>query len=260
VLRRASWWLIAAAAVVGAAVLTLIGHVDWAILVITVAVLGVGLATWSATVPRPAELWVERQGELKIDDLIFYVTNQPPQPGQVQVPRDFLLQTHVAACNVGGRKAVLSVLTLEAFQDANGQAIILPTLNLPIQARIVRSRSGFSMFGNVGDRIFQIEQTSLPVILEADEVVTVQLRTRGGIDWSDAWDLARIRELEASLQRPIKRALVRAIYRRGKTLVQQDFTIELSVLQQELFRTQLRALTTDLTVRPALPLLSFPKD
>ena len=50
-----------------------------------------------------------RQHELGYDDLIFYGSSA------TEIPRDFLLQMHVAVANMGGRKGVLSRLELLAL-------------------------------------------------------------------------------------------------------------------------------------------------
>ena len=74
--------------------------------------------------------------ELGIDDLIFYVyPNQSTD--SVAVPRDFLLQLHVAVANIGGRKLVLSALRLTHFSDEEGHSIALPDTPMPLNAHRV---------------------------------------------------------------------------------------------------------------------------
>jgi hypothetical protein len=79
------------------------------------------------SVPGPAELWVERQYELEQSDLIFYrYADAPGLPEGVEQPADFLLQLDVAVANIGGRKALVSSLSLLRFIDEHGEAVRLP--------------------------------------------------------------------------------------------------------------------------------------
>src|SRR6266511_816374 len=91
-----------------AAVWLVIRNGDVASVVVGLAVLFFAAWTVRLVAPRAGELWIERQEELDLDDLIFFVYPQPAESGQQQVPRDYLLQLHVAVVNVGGRKVVLS--------------------------------------------------------------------------------------------------------------------------------------------------------
>jgi hypothetical protein len=94
--------------------------------VLTVPVLIVaGLTLWQA-LPKPAQLVLVRQDELKLDDLIFFVVPQPNPANEQQVPRDYLLQLHVAVCNVGDKKAVLSRVRLEGFRSPERDPLRLP--------------------------------------------------------------------------------------------------------------------------------------
>jgi hypothetical protein len=96
---------------------------------LTLAVLVVAAVTLIALLARPAALWVERQDELGLDDLIFFGGERPTE---------FLLQLHVAAANVGGRKGVLSALYLDVFADARGHEVRPYQLPMPLQAQLAR--------------------------------------------------------------------------------------------------------------------------
>lgn len=101
--------------------------------------------------------------------------------------------------------------------------------------------------------VFNNEIGGPPLTLEADDVVTLRFRCRRGIDWSPRWTLEEIRRLIESLDRPIVRGRVRAIYRRGTKVVTGRYTIPIQTVKQAEFVARLRALTNDLTVRPAIP-------
>jgi hypothetical protein len=54
-------------------------------------VFAIAFATLLATLPTPAQLWIERQNEFGLDDIIFYVYDEP-QIGQT--PCGILFQGH----------------------------------------------------------------------------------------------------------------------------------------------------------------------
>jgi len=226
------------------------GHVDWAGFQVTISVLGIAVATLFATLPMPARLWIERQYELEVDDVIFYLYDEP---GLGQVPRDILFQVHVAVANVGGRKAVLSAVRIEALLDGKGREIQIPEFPLPVLAQRVQQGGGWRITDNVMHTHSFLEFLPGPYVLERDDVVTMRLRARPGINWSGRWTLSKIQELAKVLERPMEAVRVTAIYRRGRRVVRQPFVIgDLKVLQQDLYVRRLRALTNDFQVRPTV--------
>src|SRR2546428_11901101 len=121
-------------------------HMDWAGYQLTGAVVSLAFATLLATLPSPAQLWIERQHELGVDDVIFYIYDEHPVG---QVPRDILFQVHIAVANMGGRKAVLSVLQVEAVLDGAGKPFDIPGFTLPVGAQRVQQGSGWRIVDNV---------------------------------------------------------------------------------------------------------------
>jgi hypothetical protein len=242
--------VIAALLVILAIPLTTVGRIDLAGLSVSLAVFAIAAASLFVASPLPAKLWIERQDELNFDDVIFYLYDEPDFG---KVPRDFLIQVHVAVANVGGRKAVLSALCIEALLDSNGKEVRIPGLALPLVAQRVQQGSGWRIMDNVIHKHLSQEYIVGPYVLEPDDVITMRLRTRPGIDWSDRWTLEKIRELWAALQQPIGGMSVTAIYRRGSRVERQPFIIkDLTVLQQELYVSQLQALTKDFQERPTV--------
>lgn len=198
-------------------------------------------------VPEPAKILIERQFELSISDLIFFVY---PFPGGTdpRIPRDFLLQLHVAAINTGGRKAVLSRLELRGFLDKERRTVVLPGVPMPQLAAQSVLRGAWT----AGTYESRVERKFPPFVLDPDDVLTLQFRTRRGIDWSSTWNLEKIQELEHALVRPIVGARIAAIYRRGKKVVTAEFEIPVKTEQQATFQSLLRVLTKDFTTLPAI--------
>jgi hypothetical protein len=227
------------------------GHVDWAAFQITVPVLLVAVSTLTATLPSPAQIWIDRQHELGIDDVIFYMSDEP---GFNQVPRDILFQGHIAVANAGGRKCVLSSLRLEGVVDDNGQPVRVPGLQPPVAARRVQQGSGWRIEDNVMHKHNYLELIPGPFVLEPDEVITMQLRVRPGIDWSAKWTADSLRDAWVDLERQIRAVTVTATYRQGKRIRTDRITVKgLSVLQQDVYRDRLHVLTNGFSIRPAIP-------
>jgi hypothetical protein len=222
---------------------------DLAAAVLSAGVLVVALLTLFFVVPKPAELWLERQDELGLTDLIFYIYPQPAPADAPRVPRDFLLQLHVAVSNVGGRKAVLSALKLNKFVDQNGDAVQLPEVPLPLSAAQVDQKSGWVNH----QRHSQLLLVLPPYVLEPDDVITLRFRCRRGIDWSQRWGLDELRAFADAISRDISAARVTLTFRRGASVEERNSTVSVRVAQQGEFRDLLRSLTADFTARPELP-------
>ncbi len=220
-----------------AAWLAITDWIDLGIFVLTLAVLLVAAVTLFAVLARPAELWVERQAELGLDDLIFF-GHEPPT--------EFLLQLHVAAANVGA-------LFLDAFTDDQGREVRPHQLPMPLQAQIARQvmRQGLDASGRPFREI-TVEASRPPVILDPDDVITLRFRARRGIDWSDHWTLDEITKLAASLEGQIARAKLRALFRQGRKVVRRTFEVDVQVVGQRAYVDALRRLTEDFTVRPQI--------
>jgi len=226
------------------------GHVGWSSFQVTIAVLAIAAATLLATLPMPAKLWVERQYELGVDDVIFYLYDEPFVG---EVPRDILFQVHVAVANLGGRKAVLSALRIEALLDGAGSEIPIPGLEFPILAQRVQQGGGWRIEDRVMHHYNYLDFIPGPHILEPDEVITMRLRFRPGIDWSQRWNLKALREMCNALQRPIMAIRVTAIYRRGRSVMHDSFKVDgLQVLQQDKYAARVSEITNDFRARPTV--------
>src|SRR5215213_2001700 len=90
-------------------------------LILNIVLLLITATTLHFTIPDPARIWLERQAELGLSDLLFFIVGDSAQ-GR---PRDILLQLHVAVSNIGGRKAVLSKVELDALLDRDGDPVDL---------------------------------------------------------------------------------------------------------------------------------------
>ncbi|MDQ6947322.1 MAG: hypothetical protein M3256_13895 [Actinomycetota bacterium] len=219
-----------------------VAAVDLSLAVLAVAALPL-LTSWAS----PGRLTVERQRELGLDDLVFF---SYPDEGAVggHLPRDVLLQMHVAVMNVGGRTAVLSGLSLEGLLGPGDVSIgtpLLPGLVVAHQYRQWESRL-------LTRGVFEIHsETSIPPFLvEPDAVMTLRLRWRGGIDWSAAWDIDKLRQAAESLSLPITGARLLLIYRAGPKVFRKTIKVELSVQAQDDYRQRLGLVTNSFSERP----------
>ena len=239
-------FLIAVTAIIFAAA----GHGDWANIVLALAVLLVAVDTLNATLPKPADLYLEREARPSSPDLIFYLVPTPAN-GAIQWPRDFLLNLDVAVINVGGRKTVLTSLDLIEFQDRQGRRVQPLTFTFPLSGTLIRQRRGFVATAGVGGQHFETTQDLGPFVIEPDDALTLRCRWRGGIDWvQPRWSLDEIHDLATSLERPIARALLRAKFRRGRSIEEKSELVDVSVEQQDLYRVQLQHLTNIFTTMP----------
>jgi hypothetical protein len=207
----------------------------------------VATATLAATWAQPGQLIVEPQRELVADDLIFFSVPETQVAGGY-LPRDYLLQAHLAVANVGQRTAVLSGLTLEAYLDRDGEVIRSKLLPTPVPAQAYRQ--WLSRTANLAVVSIQSETTFPPFPLEADAVLTLRLRWRGGVDWSSMWDLANLRDAAESLDRPITQARLLVIYRSGRNLRRETVIVPLVVQAQNDWRERLATVTLDFTAMP----------
>ena len=220
---------------------------------ISVAVLVVAAIALEAVLPSHGRLLVERQEELDLSDLIFYVYPQPAEAGQRQVPRDYLLQLHVAIANVGKRKVVLSRLTIESFLTESGNRIHLPEgVQGPIRAhRWTQSRTSGNLFAGPPHPV--AHQEGPPFTFEPDDVETLRFRMRRGIDWAPKWTLDKLREYAELLADPIVGVEGEITYRRGRKVVRQTWSTPIRVTQQDLYVRLIGEITRDFTDLPEVP-------
>jgi hypothetical protein len=253
IFRRHWYWALVLLACGLASGLASRGNGDPVAMILSIAVLIITAVTLSYVVPTPAVIWVDPHDELELSDLIFYVTPQPAVPGDQQIPRDILLQLHVAVSNTGGRKAVLSSGQLTAFLDENGNMIKLPEVPIPLRAE----RYGVINRYTAGNEMLEVMSDPGPWVLEPDDVITLRFRFRRGIDWSDRWNLEELRRIYDGYMTDVRSVTVQAVYRKGRTAEHRNFRIPIKVEQQKLYTQCLKEVTADFTVRPALPVAPF---
>lgn len=227
------------------------GIADFGTLVLNLVILFITATTLHFTIPEQARLWVDRQGELGIDDLLFYVEGDSAQG----LPRDVLLQLHVAVSNVGGRKAVLSRLELTEFLDENRRSVaigmaLVRGVQCTIRDHKVTAIAVLQDQHNNLERFSTSEEFPGPFVLAPDDVITLRLRVRGGINWTERWDLTTLQELALALEHPVRFARLAATYRRGDEVVTQPFDVPLQVVQQSMYLEALHRVTKDFITRP----------
>lgn len=247
-----------AVVVTGAAAIAIVSVVttreELAATALTLPTLIIAAFTLVLTVPKAARLRLIRPDELGLSDLIFYVVPKPAQPGERQVPRDFLLQLVVVICNVGDRKAVLSAVTLDGFIGRSGNVVRLPDLPETLNAERWEQQFGWLN----GRQVWQNVSFPPPYVLERDDVLTLRFRARRGVDWSPRWDVAALRTFAEPLEDPIESAYGVMIWRQGERVVRTPFDLRVQVEQQELYVACLRDLTDDFTTRPEIDVHPFP--
>lgn len=219
---------------------------------VSIAVLIVAAITLETAAPTPGRIVVERQDELGLSDLIFYVYPQPARADEQQIPRDYLLQLHVAVSNVGRRKAVLSRLELLWFITASGKRIHLPEgVKGAIHAhRWYQARATSNVLAGPPHPV--AHQQGPPFTLEPDDVETLRFRMRRGVDWTDRWSLERLNDYAEALSEPVVGAEGEFVYRRGAKVVRGTWRVDLSVEQQMLYVQLLRELTENFTIMPEI--------
>jgi hypothetical protein len=215
---------------------------------LSVPILIVAGATLWYTVPRNAQLKVERLYEANLDDLIFYIYPQPAQPGEQQIPRDYLLQLHVAVYNLGDRKGVLSAINIDGFRNDVGETVHLPESPRVISGMQWTSRSGFINT----QRHFENLNSPAPYLLEPDDVIVLRFRSRRGVDWRPHWTLAALQDFCVPLRRPLVSAFGTMVWRRGGQVVRDSFEVPLQVTQQSEYVRLIETLTHGFTVRPEI--------
>ena len=120
-------------------------------------------------------------------------------------------------------------------------------------AQLYRQTMSYRISGGIADRVFTNEIGGPPFTLEPDDVMTLRFRCRRGIDWGANWTLEQITALVDSLERPIARARVKAVFRRGTRVVTRQQYVEVKTIKQQEYVNRLRALTANLTMRPNIP-------
>jgi len=188
---------------------------------------------------------VVRQDELGLDDLVFYLVDLPAG----RVPREFLLQLHIAVANVGGRKAVVSKVTIEAFFDVAGRMVDLPGATKTHRATRYTQRSGW----RDGHYSFENEMEPGPWLLAPDDVITLRFRCRRGVDWSASFGLPELRAIHDHLHAPIACARGTVVWREGSAVREDAFEVVVKTVQQEEYVQALRNLTKNFTVLPSIP-------
>ena len=174
---------------------------------------------------------------------------QPNPDNERQIPRDYLLrELRVVVANVGGRKAVVSSVSIEDFKRADGRTTYLPE---GVQGAIGGSQWTLEYgFVGPGQRVFQNIGRPGPYVLASDDTIVLQFRQRRGIDWTQRWDLPSLREYSEAMSSPFVSARVRVAWRRGSEVRRDDFWVDLKVLQHGTYLEDLAEVTKDLTVRP----------
>ena len=250
---EATLWVFVVMATAGSGALVRLTDGDFGTWLVSTAVLAVSAIALHYVVPTPGRLVVERQVELDLSDLIFFVYPQPARPAEPQVPRDYLLQLHMAVANIGRRKAVLSQLSLNYFLTETGRRVRLPeAVQGPLRAH------KWSQFRQSPDLVITglrmaAQLAYPPFTLEPDDVETLRFRLRRGVDWSDRWTISKLKQYASELSETIVGVEGDLVYRSGKAIVKQRWASNLSVVNQALYRQCLEDLTQGFTVRPLIP-------
>lgn len=246
------FWAVVVLAAIGGGIA--IGHTietgqEISTVALSVPILFIAGATLRYTIPKRAQLKVDRLDEAGLTDLIFYIYPKPNPQGQQQIPVDYLFQLHVAVCNVGDRKAVLSRISVDGFKNETGG-----TIHLPGGPETISGMQWIQQSGWVNSQHhFQNLNVQPPYVLEADDVIVIRFRSRRGIDWGPQWTLDTLKDFTEPIETPITSAFGSFIWRRGGQVVAEKFEVSLVVEQQDDYIRLVDSLTRGLTIVPQLP-------
>lgn len=237
-------FLVVLMAIVLTGLISIQANIGFQSLVLDVMPVGLALVTLYYVIPKRASITVERQEELEISDLIFFLYQEDDR----RIPRDYMFQLHVAVANLGGRKAIVSKVRLQELLDSEEHVVSLPGCPKTFNAAEYHARSGYRN----GDWFFENVNVPGPWLLDPGDVITLRFRIRRGIDWSESWDLCKLRELCDALSREIIRGRGEVIWREGGKVRVSAFEVPVESVQQWEYVAAVRALTEDFTVRPRI--------
>ena len=198
--------------------------------------------------PAAKHLCVDRLDEAGLTDLLFFIYPQPNPKDEQQIPRDYLLQLHVAVSNLGGRKAVLSSIAIDGFRSENGTTVQLPGGPRNGGTQWVQHAGWIN-----GTFVSENMNVPGPYILEPDDVIVIRFRTRRGIDWTSRWTTDALHEFCVPLRSPIVSASGTMVWRRAGEVVRDHFTVRMEVTQQAEYVHLVDQLTQSFTVLPTVP-------
>lgn len=250
-------WLATAAVALGLLVTTYVDHegaADYGVLALNVLLLAITATTLHFTLPRNAKIWIGQQSELEHSDLIFFIVGDSDEG----MPRDVLLDAFVAVANLGGRQAVLSHLKFDGLLDRTGQVVNIGVPAVSAYRYEVRTEwlDTFAILKGQTNNLqkFAVRQElPTPLLLRPDDVMTLRIRSRAGIDWSENWDIKALEALGKQLLREITKIRLIASFRVGSEFFQQTFEVPISVIQQEMYLRALRHSTNEFSTRPDFP-------
>jgi hypothetical protein len=203
------------------------------------------ITLWLA-LPLPARLVVTDQPEVELDDLIFFLQDAPTgEDANRRIPRDYLLQLHVAVVNLGDRKGIVAAVVLEQFLDREGKPVALPGAPEHLSAMQWMQRSGYVN----GHRHFENLNQMPPYVLDSNDAVTLRFRCRRGITWRNP-SLTALREVHDSLARAVVNARGHVRWRDGSKDHRSDFTVPVRVIQQQEYVKAIHDLTHGFTTLP----------
>jgi hypothetical protein len=238
--------VIAGLASLGAVLIVIETGEEAVALVMGMPILVVSALTLWYALPLPARLVVTAQPELDLNDLLFFLSDDRSPTGEARrIPRDYLLQLHVAVANLGDRKGIVASLVLEQFLDRNGQPVVLP--GAPERLTAVRwvQRSGYVN----GNPHFENLNQLPPYVLDSSDAVTLRFRCRRGISWFDP-SVASLRQVHDALVRPIATAHGYLTWRDGAKVHRSAFSLPVKVVQQQAYTDAIRDLTQGFTTLP----------
>jgi hypothetical protein len=229
-------------------------HEEIATTWLTIPVLLLTAITAYQVLPRRASIELQKHTRrVQTDDVIFYLYSEQAwvhhsggiTGAQYDVPRDILINVPAVLINIGGRKAVVSD-AVGWLCDCDGSRIELPIMPSEVPVSLLVSRTRYSGAGPV----LENQLVPPPYVLDPDDVVAVQFRSRPQINWSHHWNLDAVRELYRALDRPVARLTGIITWRRGAETIETPFTIPINAVQQENYREQLRYLTDNFSAWP----------
>lgn len=220
---------------------------DWGNWLLTVAVLVLAAWTLDSTLLKPPSIWIETPDELGTEDIIYYIYEN----NGVMIPRDYLFQLHALIGNTGGKQAVITKVRVTGFKTIEGGSAYLSERAVDIGGHLYNTWISYSNAGNGAN--FDRRLDPPPYTLQPHDVLIVRFRYRGGIDWSNRWNLESLRSFYNRVSSAPELATIEITFRWGKNkkVVKKDVAIK--VLQHDEYVSQLCSITDDFTNRPDVP-------
>lgn len=226
----------------------IVTHQEVATVVLTIPILIISVITLWFSVPKKAKITITTLEEADLTDLIFFISSQPGNKGDLQQPTGYAFQLHIAVLNLGDRKAIVSRININGFRNSECQVVHLPDTPERIEGVRWIQQSGWVN----GQRHFQNINELPPYTLDGGDAVVIRFTVRQEINWSSELNLQKLKASTESLQDPIVSAFGTVTWRRADKIITDNFNVNPKVAQQVEYVRLIGDLTSNFTIVPQL--------